>query len=146
MLCWGWRTLIPLQHRASSGRPAEAELNALTTGIAEGMVTKHLMNELWCSVRLVTHVDSTSSKAWPSRRGLGRMKNIDLKYMRVLDDAGKDQTDRSGHINTKPNKTDLMTKCHGYEPRLRSCAMLEDSQRRTLSRNVGSRVSNADGT
>ena len=44
-LCWGWRTLIPLQHRASSGRRAEAGLYALTTGIPAGKVTKHLMNE-----------------------------------------------------------------------------------------------------
>ena len=37
---------------------AEAELCALTTGIAEGMVTKHLLHELGHEVILMNHVDS----------------------------------------------------------------------------------------
>ena len=41
---------------------AEAELYALTTGIAEGMVTKHLLQELGHEVTLVNHVDSQSAK------------------------------------------------------------------------------------
>ena len=38
---------------------AEAELYALTTGVAEGMVTKHLLQELGHEVILMNHVDST---------------------------------------------------------------------------------------
>ena len=41
----------------------EAELHTLTTGIAEGMVTKHLLKELRHEVTLVNHVDSQSAKA-----------------------------------------------------------------------------------
>ena len=52
---------------------AEAELCALTTGIAEGMVTKHLLHELGHEVILMNHVDSQSAKAWASKRGLGRI-------------------------------------------------------------------------
>ena len=40
---------------------AEAEVHALTTGIAQGMVTKHLMKELGYDVTLVNHVDSQST-------------------------------------------------------------------------------------
>ena len=50
---------------------AEAELYALTTGISEGMVTKHILKELGYEVTLVNHVDSQSAKAWASKRGLG---------------------------------------------------------------------------
>ena len=58
---------------------AEAELYALTTGIAEGIVTKHLLQTLGHEVFLMNHVDSQSSKAWASERGLGRMKHVMLK-------------------------------------------------------------------
>ena len=64
---------------------AEAELYAQTTGISEGMVTKHLLKELGYDVTLVNHVDSQSAKAWASKRGLGRMKHIMLKCMFVHD-------------------------------------------------------------
>ena len=39
---------------------AEAELYALTTGVAEGMVTKHFLQEVGHEVILMNHVDSQS--------------------------------------------------------------------------------------
>ena len=42
---------------------AEAELYALTSGISEGMVTKHLLEELGYEVTLVKNVESQSAKA-----------------------------------------------------------------------------------
>ena len=45
------------------------------------MVTKHLLQELGREVILMNHVDSKSAKAWASKRGLGRMKHVMLKYM-----------------------------------------------------------------
>ena len=49
---------------------AEAELYTLTTGVAEGMVTKHLLQELGHEVILMNHVDSQSAKAWHPREDL----------------------------------------------------------------------------
>ena len=69
---------------------AEAELYALTTGVAEGMVTKHLLQEFGHEVILMNHVDSQSAKAWASKRGLGRMKHVMLKYMYVQDCCGEE--------------------------------------------------------
>ena len=71
---------------------AEAELYALTTGIAEGMVTKHLLQEFGHEVILMNHVDSPSAKAWASKRGLGRMKHVMPKYMFVQDVVEKKLT------------------------------------------------------
>ena len=102
---------------------AEAELYALTTGIAEGMVTKHLLQELGHEVILMNHVDSQSAKAWASTRGLGRMKHVMLKYMFVQDVVEKKLTNLA-YINTKQNKADLMTKCHTSEAHKKRCAML----------------------
>ena len=45
------------------------------------MVTKHLLQELGHEVILMNHVDSQSAKAWASKRRLGRMKHVMLKYM-----------------------------------------------------------------
>ena len=45
---------------------AEAELYALTTGIAEGLVTKHLLQELGHEVILMNHVDSPQKHGLPS--------------------------------------------------------------------------------
>ena len=64
---------------------AEAELYALTTGIAEGMVTKHLLQKVGHEVILMNNVDNQSAKAWASKRGLGRMRHVMLKYMFVQD-------------------------------------------------------------
>ena len=61
---------------------AEAEFFALTTGVAEGMVTKNLVRESGHEVILMNHVDSQSAKAWASKRGLERMKHVMLKYAR----------------------------------------------------------------
>ena len=63
---------------------AEAELYALTTGVEEGMVTKHLLQTLGLEVVLMNHVDSQSAKASASKRGL-EMKHVMLKYMYVQD-------------------------------------------------------------
>ena len=71
---------------------SEAELYALTTGVAERMVTKHLLQELGHEVILMNHVDSQSAKAWSSKRGLGRMKHVMLKYMYVQDVVAKKLT------------------------------------------------------
>ena len=102
---------------------AEAEFYALTTGVAEGMVTKHLLQELGHEVILMNHVDSQSAKAWASKRGLGRMKHVMLKYMYVQDVVEKKLTNLA-YISTKQNKADLMTKCHTSEAHKRGCAMI----------------------
>ena len=102
---------------------AEAELCALTTGIAEGMVTKHLLQELGHEVIILNHVDIQSAKAWASKRGLGRMKHVMLKYMYVQHVVEKKLTNLA-YISTKQNKADLMTKCHTSEAHKRGCAMI----------------------
>ena len=102
---------------------AEAEFFALTTGVAEGMVTKHLLQELGHEVILMNHVDSQSAKAWASKRRLGRMKHVMLKYMYVQDVVENKLTNLA-YISTKQNKADLMTKCHTSRAHKRGCAMI----------------------
>ena len=87
------------------------------------MVTKHLLQELGHEVILMNHVDSQSAKAWASKRALGRMKHVMLKYMYVQDVVEKKLTNLA-YIKTRQNKADLMTKCHTSEAHKRGCAMI----------------------
>ena len=91
---WGNATLTEWSRtqQTVSLSSAEAELYALTTGVAEGMVTKHLFQELGHEVILMKHVDSQSATAWASKRGLGRMKHMMRKYMYVQDVVEKKLT------------------------------------------------------
>ena len=122
---WGNATLTAWSRtqQTASLSSAEAELFAWTTGVAEGMVTKHLLQELEHQVILMNHVDSQFANAWASKRGLGRMKHVMLKYMYVQDVVEKKLTNLA-YINTKQNKADLMTKCHTSEAHKRGCAMI----------------------
>ena len=52
------------------------------------------------SVTLMNHVDSQSAKAWASKRGLGRMKHVMLKYMFVQDVVEKKLTNLE-HTSTR---------------------------------------------
>ena len=62
---WGNATLTAWSRtqQTVSLSSAEAELYALTTRVAEGMVTKHILQELGHEVILMNHVDSQSAKA-----------------------------------------------------------------------------------
>ena len=64
-----------------------------------------------------------SAKAWASKRGLGGMKHVMLKYMYVEDVVEKKLTNLA-YISTMQNKADLMTKCHTSEAHKRSCSMI----------------------
>ena len=72
---------------------------------------------------LMNHVDSQSAKAWASKRGLGRMKRVMLKYIYVQDVVEKKLTNLA-YTNMKQNKADLMTKCHTSEAHNKGCAMV----------------------
>ena len=98
---WGNATLTAWSRtqQTVSLNSVEAELYVLTTGIAEGMVTKHLLQELGHEVILMNHVDSQSAKAWASMRGLGRMKHVMLKYMCVQDVVEKKLTNFANKVD-----------------------------------------------
>ena len=119
-----WRnvTLSAWSSTRQSGRlsSAEAELYALTTGIAEGMVTNHLLGELGHEggSREPNLVDGQAARAWASKQGPWQMKHVMLQYNFVQDVVNKKHTTLSCGC-TKPNKADLMTRSHRTEAHLR---------------------------
>ena len=85
------------------------------------MVTKHLLQELGHEVILMNHVDSQSAKAWASKRGLGRLKHVMLKYMYVQDVVEKKLTNLA-HISTKQKQSrsdDKVSHIRSTQERLR---------------------------
>ena len=100
-----------------------SRIYALTTGVAEGMVTKHLLQEFGHEVIIMNHVDSQSAKAWVSKREVGKMKHVLLEYMYVQDVVEKKLTNLA-YINTRQNEADLMTKCHTSQAHKRGCATI----------------------
>ena len=88
---------------------AETELYALTTGIAEGMVTKHILKELGYEVTLVNHVDSQSAKACASKRGLGWRKHVMMRCVFVQDVVEKKQATLA-YVHVMSNRADLIAK------------------------------------
>ena len=98
---------------------AEGELYALTTGVAEGMVTKHLLQELGHEVILMNHVDSQSAKAWASKR-TWKNEACDAEVHVCARCCGEEVDKSCIH----QHKADLMTKCHTSEAHKRGCLMI----------------------
>ena len=88
----------------------------------EGMLTKHLLQELGHEVILMNHVDSQFAKAWASMRGL--MNETRDAEIHVRATVVVKKLTNLAYINTKQNKADLMTKCHKSEAHYKNCAMM----------------------
>ena len=71
-----------------------------------------MLNELGARIQEVyLHTDSSAAKAFTSRRGLGRMRHIEVKQVR-LQECVKQGTIKLIKIARKLNPADLMTKFH----------------------------------
>ena len=103
---------------------AEAELYAMVEGVtrAKGLVT--LARELgFGDLENVIHLgtDSSAAKSFVSRRGLGRMRHLDIRDLWLQKEVGEGKVVVSKLLGTE-NPADLMTKVLGIkdiEERLR---------------------------
>ena len=59
----------------------EAEYYAIVTGSAEGLGMQSLAIDLGWKFQVVVHTDSSTAKSVAGRRGLGRMRHVELKYL-----------------------------------------------------------------
>ena len=86
-----WATTQPTVALSS----AEAEYYALVDGAARGLAIKNTVNELGAKMQtpIMTNVmlgtDSSSAKSFASRRGLGKMRHMEVKML-WLQNAVKD--------------------------------------------------------
>jgi hypothetical protein len=63
----------------------EAEYYAMVTGCAEGLGLQSLAEDLGWRVEVRIWTDSSAAKAVASRRGLGKLRHVELKWLWVQD-------------------------------------------------------------
>eukprot|EP00974_Lingulodinium_polyedra_P067765 6559885-Lingulodinium_polyedra.AAC.1 len=61
----------------------EAEYYALATGCTEGLGVQSLLMDLGWQAKVKVLTDSTIAKAVASRRGLGKLRHVELKFLWV---------------------------------------------------------------
>ncbi len=91
---------------------AEAKYCAMVGGGARGLGFRSTLNELGAGIQEVClHTDSSTAMAFPARRGLGRMRHIEVQQL-WLQECVKQGTIKLIKITGKLNPTDLMMKFH----------------------------------
>ena len=93
---------------------AEAKYYALVEAATRGLGLKHAMEELAYNVEIEAWTDSSAAKAFASRRGLGKMRHLEVRQL-WLQAAVADGKLVLRKIDGKVNPADLMTKylAHG---------------------------------
>ena len=89
---------------------AEAEFYAMVEGATRGIGNLHMLNELGMQiVDVELHTDSSSAKSFASRRGVGKIRHVDLKEL-WLQEAVKVGKVRLKKVYGPNNPADLLTK------------------------------------
>ena len=88
---------------------SESEYYALTHGAAHGLGLQSYLSDWNLFLDLVVESDSTSAKAFASRRGLGKQRHVQTRYLWVQDRIAK------GHFSIRKvaserNVSDILTK------------------------------------
>ncbi len=93
----------------------EAEFYAMTKATASGLFLRAILNDWGLGdIELEVGTDSSSAKAFGERRGLGKNRHVQTKYLWIQERiATKDM--KLKKINTKNNLSDIMTKSLGSE-------------------------------
>ena len=87
----------------------EAEVVAMNVGAVEAVFTRTLLDELGVQVNIVMKSDSTSGIALMQRRGLGRLRHLQVKELWLQEKvrAGDIQVE---YVPTQENMADVLTK------------------------------------
>ena len=77
---------VAIKHwsRTQKGRSlssTEAEYYAVVSGSAEGLAVQAMAHELGWTLKVRVWTDSSGAKSAVSKRGLGKMRHIELKYL-----------------------------------------------------------------
>ena len=70
----------PTQRGRSLSSAAEAEYYAIVTGAAEALAVQALAEEMGLKMSARVHTDASAARAVACRRGLRKLRHIELKY------------------------------------------------------------------
>ena len=87
----------------------EAELTAIQSAVSEAANVLHVLEELGWNPKINVLTDSTAAIAFAHRRGVGRIKHLDLRRF-FIQDWLRSQRLSLAHIPTEANAADLLTK------------------------------------
>ena len=88
----------------------EAEYYALVTGSAEGLGIESLANDMGYDVKVaVVWTDSNTARSLASRRGLGKMRHMELRYLWVQEMV-KEGRLKVKRVKGEDNPADHLTK------------------------------------
>ena len=102
---------------------AEAEYYAMIEGSVRGLGLQSMMLELGISVSVVLATDSSAAKSFSSRRGLGRMRHIEVKDLWLQEAACRGRI-KIMKVAGKENPADIFTKYHGVKELQERCDRL----------------------
>lgn len=88
---------------------SEAEFYALTHGAANGLGLQAYLRDLGFDFPLVVESDSTSAGAFASRRGLGKQRHVQTRFLWVQDLVAKGDF-KIRKVATAKNVSDILTK------------------------------------
>ena len=89
---------------------AEAELYAMTEGATRGMGLQTMLGEMGVFIAtLHLYTDSSAAKSFASRRGLGKMRHVEVKEL-WLQAAVKEGKVKLHKVDGEMNPADLLTK------------------------------------
>ena len=87
----------------------EAEYAAMVSGCAEGLGLQALMKDLGWEAKVVVKTDSTTAKAVASRRGLGKLRHVEVRLLWVQDAVKKGRLTLK-KVDGEKNVADHLTK------------------------------------
>ena len=87
----------------------EAEYYAMVTGCAEGLGLQSLAEDLGWKVEVRIWTDSSTAKAVANRRGLGKLRHVELKWLWVQDTV-KEGRVQLNTVKGTENVADYLTK------------------------------------
>jgi len=87
----------------------EAEFNGMVTGCAEGLGIKAVAADMGYEVEVTIWTDSTAGKSVASRRGLGKLRHVELKYL-WIQDVVKEGRLKVRKVDGAKNVADHLTK------------------------------------
>ena len=88
---------------------AESEYYAMTKGAALALGLHAALEEWGLSMKLELHSDSSAARAFASRRGLGKMRHVQTRYLWLQERVARGDVSVV-RIHTDANMADILTK------------------------------------
>ena len=87
----------------------EAEYYGIVKGASVGLGIRSVLRDLGCSVRLVVCTDSSAAKGMASRKGLGKVRHVEVNQLWVQEKVGNGEIELR-KVEGQSNLADALTK------------------------------------